>query len=279
MRMTPEFQDLPRSWKKRYPFRTGTTSFIYPAGYTENVARLGPYVDEIEILMFESGAGSRPTEALVRDLASMGNDYAITYNIHLPIDLVLTHPDKSHRRKACRILQQFITILMPLDPTVYVLHLSPPDTIQDNKDLSAWQNIAADTLREILLTGLSGRQLAIENLFYPYAWLDLLIEAYDLGVCLDTGHLALQSGDIEAFLGQYGPRIAIGHLHGLRNGQDHSALTGLPDNYKVPLINWLRGFTGSVSLEVFAFQPLLESLTCLDRMMAHPDRSAAPNNQ
>jgi hypothetical protein len=61
--MAPPFQDLPRSYKKRYPFRIGTTSFIYPAGYTENVARLGPHVDEIEILMFESHPDSRPTDS------------------------------------------------------------------------------------------------------------------------------------------------------------------------------------------------------------------------
>jgi sugar phosphate isomerase/epimerase len=271
MRMTPEYHDLPRSWKKRYPFRTGTTSFIYPAGYTENVARLGPYVDEVELLMFESGAGSWPTEALIRDLASMGKDYAITYNIHLPTDLALTHPDRSRRRKACRILQQFITTLMPLDPTVYVLHLSPSEAIQGDKGLSAWQNITAETLREILQTGLSGRQLALENLFFNYAWLDPLTEAYNLSVCLDTGHLALQSGDLETFLKQYGSRISIGHLHGLADGQDHRSLSGLPDDYNVPLVNWLKGFTGSVSLEVFAFEPLLESLTCLDQLMARPD--------
>lgn len=269
--MTPEFQDLPRTWKKRYPFRTGTTSFIYPAGYTENVARLGPFVDEIELLMFESGPGSQPTEALVLDLASQRENNAITYNVHLPTDLDLTHPDRSCRLKACHILQKFITILMPLDPSVYVLHLSPPVGILRGEDLLAWQKTAANTLREILQTGLCGRQLALENLFFPYVWLDPLIEAYDLSVCMDTGHLALQSLDLEAFLAQYGPRIAIGHLHGLCDGQDHRALTGLPDAYRIPLTNWLKRFTGSVSLEVFAFEPLLKSLECLDEMMTRSD--------
>jgi len=269
--MIPEFPDLPRSWKKRYPFRIGTTSFIYPAGYTENVARLGPVVDEIELLMFESGAGSQPTEDLVHDLALRGEDHALTYNVHLPTDLDLIHPDRSCRHKACRILQKFITTLMPLDPSVYVLHLSPPDGIRRDKDLSAWQITAADTLREILQTGLPSRKLALENLFYPYAWLEPLIETFDLSICVDIGHLALQSLDLEAFLSRYGPRIAIGHLHGLCDGQDHSALTGLPDGYRMPLTTWLKRFTGSVSLEVFAFEPLLKSLECLDEMMARSD--------
>ena len=43
-----------RAHKSGYPFRLGTTSFIYPAGWAENVARLAPLVDEVELLFFES---------------------------------------------------------------------------------------------------------------------------------------------------------------------------------------------------------------------------------
>ena len=266
--MALPFRTLPRSYKKRYPFRIGTTSFIYPAGYTENVARLGPHVDEIEILMFESHPDSRPTRQLVRDLAAQAEALSLTYNIHLPTDLELTHPDPSRRHNACRILREFIAILMPLEPSVYVLHLSPPDGIQTAEHLNRWYSIAAESLRDILPAGLPGRCLALENLFFPYDQLDPLIEEFDLSVCLDTGHLALQAGDLTAFLQKYGPRIAIGHLHGLCDGQDHRALDGLPEHYLTLLKHWLEGFHGSVSLEVFAFEPLLESLTFLEKLMA-----------
>jgi len=273
--MPQPFQTLPRSYKNRYPFRIGTTSFIYPAGYTENVARLGPHVDEIEILMFESQPDSRPTLPLVRDLAAQAEALSLTYNIHLPTDLDLTHPDPSRRHSACRILREFMTILLPLEPSVYVLHLPPPKGIRTAKRLRRWHRIAAESLRDILSAGLPGRCLALENLFFPFDRLDALIAEFDLSVCLDTGHLALQSGDLEAFLLKYGPRIAIGHLHGLCDGQDHHALGGLADHYLVLLRNWLEGFRGSVSLEVFAFEPLLESLTFLDRLMA-PENGSIP---
>jgi len=266
--MALPFRTLPRSYKKHYPFRIGTTSFIYPAGYTENLARLGPYVDEIEILMFESHPDSRPTRQLVREIGAQAEELSLTYNIHLPTDLDLTHPDPSRRRSACRILREFIAILLPLAPSVYVLHLPPPDGIRTAEHLHRWHSIAAESLRDILSAGIPGRCLALENLFFPYDQLDPLIEAFDLSVCLDTGHLALQAGDLEAFLQKYGPRIAIGHLHGLDDGQDHRALGGLPDHYVALLKNWLQGFHGSVSLEVFAFEPLLESLTYLEHLMA-----------
>jgi sugar phosphate isomerase/epimerase len=205
---------------------------------------------------------------LVRDLAAQAEALSLTYNIHLPTDLDLTHPDPSRRHRACRMVGEFITTLLPLNPSVYVLHLPPPDDIRTEKGLGRWHGIAAGALRHILSTGLPGHRLALENLFFPYDWIAPLITEFDLSVCLDTGHLALQSGDLEAFLECYGSRIAIGHLHGLVDGQDHRRLSGLSDRYLTLLRKWLQGFTGSVSLEVFAFEPLLESLNFLDRLMA-----------
>ncbi len=265
--MTSKLPMLPDSWKKRYPFRTGTTSFIYPAGYTDNVARLGPFLDEIELLMFESQPDSRPKDKLIRDLARLGEEHAITYNIHLPTDLALTHPERPVRDRADRIMRDFILRLAPLNPSVYVLHLEPPENVHAARPLGDWQQLAADCLENLMQTGISGRRLALENLFFPFDWLDSLIEAFDLSVCLDIGHLALQNGDLEAFLATYGKRIAIGHLHGLRGDQDHVALSGLPVEYRRLLAAWLREFTGTVSLEVFAYEPLLASLACLDEMM------------
>jgi hypothetical protein len=58
--------------------------------------------------------------------------------------------------------------LMPLEPSVYVLHLPPPDGIRTAEHLHRWHRIAAESLREILSAGLPGRCLALENLFFPY---------------------------------------------------------------------------------------------------------------
>jgi sugar phosphate isomerase/epimerase len=268
--------NLPRSWKHRYTFRLGTTSFIYPAGYRENVARLGPYLDEIELLMFESQPASRPTHELVDDLRQLGEAQAVTYNVHLPTDLALTHPDESLRRRSCRILKTFVTMLTPLTPTVYVLHLPPPDKIQCGGDLLAWQRRAGKSLENILENGLPPRRLAMENLFFPFEWLTPLVEAFDLGVCLDIGHLVLQEADLEEFLKNYGRRIAIAHLHGLWEGKDHGPLGGLPPAYQRLLADWLGGFKGTVSLEVFAYESLLASLSCLDGWMSSVDGTVRP---
>ena len=266
--MSINFPILPQSWKQRYPFRLGTTSFIYPAGYLENVTRLGPHLDEIELLMFESQPASRPTEKLVQDLQQLGQSQAVTYNVHLPTDLALTHPDRALRHRACRLMKDFVTTLTPLKPTVYVLHLTPPTQIHSGRDLLDWQRTAGKSLEGILAAGLPPRRLALENLMFPFIWLAPLLERFDLGVCFDSGHLALQHGDLEGFLMDYSQRIVIAHLHGLRAGRDHGPLEGLSTVYQHVLAGWVGGFEGSVSLEVFGFEPLLASLACLDRWMS-----------
>lgn len=260
---------LPRSWKNRYAFRTGTTSFIFPAGYAENVQRLGPFVDEIELLMFESRPDSRPDRALVRDLAALAGTHDLTYNVHLPVDRDPTHPDAAVRRRACRVLQDFIEMLLPLAPSAFVLHLAPQADPVEDKELLGWQRRASRSIAEILRVGLGSRRLALENLFFPFSWLSPVVEDGDLSVCLDTGHLALQGQDLDAFLAAYGARISIVHLHGLRKGRDHAPLTALPPSYRAPLVRWLGRFHGTVSLEVFALEALETSLTCLDRLLGH----------
>lgn len=266
--MIPTAPLLPDTWKKRYAFRTGTTSFILPAGYTENVAHLGPHLDEVELLMFESRPESRPDPELVRELAALAAAHEITYNVHLPVDLDLTHPDADRRRADGRVMQSFIETLLPLDPSVFVMHLPPPPGIQTDDDLKRWQDRASRSLCEVLDVGLKGRHLALENLFFPFSWLAPVLLEQDLSVCLDTGHLALQEENLDGFLTTFGDRIAILHLHGARKGRDHLPLTFLPARYQPRLAQWLGRFWGSVSLEVFSLEALRDSLAALDAMMA-----------
>jgi hypothetical protein len=83
---------LPKSYKGVYPFKIGTTSFIYPASYTQNVTMLAPYVDEIELLLFESAPDSLPSIHEIKKLLSLSKEFDLTYNVHLPIDISLSDP-------------------------------------------------------------------------------------------------------------------------------------------------------------------------------------------
>ena len=45
---------IAKSYKGLFPFKLGTTSYIYPAPILPNVMRLAPFLDEIELVLFES---------------------------------------------------------------------------------------------------------------------------------------------------------------------------------------------------------------------------------
>ena len=80
---------LPKSYKGLYQFRLGTTSFIYPDHYLPNVKMLGPYLNEIELLLFESAYDSLPSKHEIKELSILAEEFDITYDIHLPIDISL----------------------------------------------------------------------------------------------------------------------------------------------------------------------------------------------
>jgi sugar phosphate isomerase/epimerase len=265
----PHFPRLPRSWKGRYPFRLGTTSYIYPADYIPNIVRLGPFVDEIELLMFASGPGDLPSRALIRELVRLGSDLALTYNVHLPTDICLGDAHGQMRAKAVETLQRFLERVQPLAASSHVVHLelggqapgaggsAPPH----------WLERTAASLQELLAGRQDGAVLAVEVLDYPFAWVEPLIQRFGLGVCVDVGHLVLADRGIREVAQRHWDHLPILHLHGAAGGRDHLALGSLPPAAAAEVRGLLADFRGTVSLEVFDFPALVDSLECLEAML------------
>ena len=256
------------SYKQRYPFRLGTTSFIYPANYITNACRLAPLVDELELLLFESRQTSLPTEDEIRQLASLAEEKAITYNIHLPVDLDLTDVDPVQKQKAAQSFAQIIRLVSPLQPTTYTLHITNAPKDRKATAIAAWQNRAVTGVQELLtLSRVMPQQLSIETLDYPPQWLVPLVEKLDLAVCVDVGHVLLFGYDLNKVLADFQHRISILHLHGVADGKDHRSLIRLDQPTRSTLIPFLKRFSGSVSLEVFSLERLNSSLADLAGMM------------
>ena len=51
---TQPFPPLDIVCKNVFPFALACPSFVYPAGYVDNIRHLAPFVDEIQLLFFES---------------------------------------------------------------------------------------------------------------------------------------------------------------------------------------------------------------------------------
>lgn len=259
--------NLTKSYKKAYPFRLGTTSFIYPDDYLPNIRRIGPYLDEIELLMFESRSPENlPSTSLIEEMKEAAEMHDLRYNIHLPTDVSLTDPACQHR--AVEVLGRFIRRTLPLLPTAYALHLPYDLPSESPEAVEGWRKMAANGIRKLLDCGVESRRLAIETLDYPFAWIEDILEAYDLSVCFDIGHLFLNDLDPTPFFSAFESRIPLIHLHGVREGRDHLALDALPEARAKAVAKILDHFKGTVSLEVFSFPRLAASLAFLEELMA-----------
>jgi sugar phosphate isomerase/epimerase len=262
------YKNLDKSYKRRFPFRLATTSFIYPADWVTNVRRLGPYLDEIELLFLESSPDALPTPAEIAALADLGRSLDVTYNIHLPYDVSACDPDPGRRAEAVDRLKQVIYLSAALAPTTHTLHL-PFD-----KDHSAgWPQRAEDSIARLAAAGVDPASLSIETLDYPLGLVADVVERHGLSVCIDVGHLIVHKMDVDAVLDRWLSRTAVVHLHGAAGGRDHLPLGQMPPQTMRPVLKSLRNFGGTVSLEVFSFDHLAASLKSLDAFWREVDIS------
>jgi sugar phosphate isomerase/epimerase len=261
-----KYQALTKSYKKFYPFKIGTTSFIYPDFYLPNVKMLGPFVDEIELLLFECApVASLLSKAVIRELKRLSQELQVSYNIHLPTDISITDPAPFKQDQAVDTLVSIIERVAPLSPSSYTLHVPYPADANDADDLHKWQDVAYRNLEKIVLAGVPAGRIALETLDYPLEFIETIIKDLNLSVCLDVGHLILGGADIQSVFHKHAAAVSIIHLHGVEDRRDHGPLNRLPHNLLNSVIDGLKKFAGTVSLEVFNFKHLDASLNVLEQ--------------
>ena len=250
------------------PFRLGTTSFIYPDHIIPNVQKIGAFFDEIELLVFESKPEAViPSRQDVRELSELSRDLDLTYNVHLPTDISLTAPDLRLRREAADTLKRVIERFSIAPVTRFTLHLEMDKPMPSQDGIEAWQNNARQGL-ELLVPALEDRTtVGVETLWYPPDLFKNLVNEFGLSVCADLGHHIKYGYDINRTFELFGPKINLIHLHGvdtrLEPPQDHIGLDKTaPDEFR-KIVDLLKHYTGTVSLEVFNLADLQGSLTAL----------------
>ncbi|MDY6831893.1 MAG: cobamide remodeling phosphodiesterase CbiR [Thermodesulfobacteriota bacterium] len=260
--MTP----APVAYKGMYPFFLACPSFVYPAGYAENVRRLAPLVDEIELLLFESGPERLPSTREIGTLKTLSASCAVAYNVHLPIDVSIAAADRAEARAAEKAIGEAVDRARSLVPTSWTLHV-PCDQPNGTRPSRIWEERVCRRLDRILTAhSLPPRALALETLDYPPFFLYDIVETLDCSVCLDLGHLAVKGYDSRAAFDLFRHRIAIIHAHGASGTEDHLALNALAAGRQQEMLYMLSNFAGTLSLEVFSAEALFASLDCLDRL-------------
>jgi len=256
---------LPKSYKAVYPFKLGTTSFIYQDGYVPNVKMLGPYLDEIELLLFESNPSSLPKKNEIDELSLLSKEFDLTYNIHLPTDISFGNIDPLVRQHAVETTLRVLDLTSPLSPSTCTLHLSYDEALRKIEYMKKWQELIYETIKQLINYGVKAEDISIENLNYPFEWSEDIVRDFKFSICMDIGHLIVCGADIKIFFDSYYGNISIVHLHGVENGRDHLSLERLPDERVGEIIEILNKFTKTVSIEVFSYDSLNSSLEFLEK--------------
>ncbi|OGJ89256.1 MAG: hypothetical protein A2268_10225 [Candidatus Raymondbacteria bacterium RifOxyA12_full_50_37] len=243
-------------FKNIFPFSLSVPSYIYPAGIKENILLLKDMVDEIELVLFESyDASNIPTPSDIREFKDIATDAGIRFNVHLPLDADLAHPEEGPRRHALDTVNEIIHSTWPLDPTTYTLHINKPE----KQEHAQW----LDTVQESLMhVQCPSRLVSIENLNYDLIEIGPVIESMDFSVCMDIGHLIVDKYDIASFFNHFRDRLTTIHLHGVdENGKDHLPLNVLPEETLFTIGETIleHDFKGTLSIEVFSYDHLMAS--------------------
>lgn len=259
-------QLLPKSYKHAYPFRIASPSFIYPDGYAENVRMLGPYLDEIELLMFEGSTESLPSKQEIKTLARLAEAFDLKYNVHLPTDMSLTDPDDSKSRQAAEAVCRVMELAAPLSPSTHTLHLPYKEISREKSEVRRWQDRSRKNLEYLLSFGIKSESISVETLDYPFEWVEKIISDLGFTVCVDIGHLMRYGFPVARILDRYFHRTSIIHFHGVNTEKrDHIALNHISNHHMEPVMQKLQQFAHTVSLEVFSFSDLNDSLMFLEK--------------
>ena len=160
-----------------------------------------------------------------------------------------------------------LSLVRLLGATTHTLHLDDPPEAGDAGGRSRWISALGDSLTLLQDRGTPLSSISVETLMYPFRWIDPLLERFPLTVCLDLGHLILRGRPLwDTFL-KYERNTSIIHLHGADIHTDHQPLDFLSEDHLKTVLRILNRFGGTVSLEVFRFDALAESLALLDRLL------------
>ena len=247
----------------RLSFALGCTSYVIPADIVTNVRALAPFVDDVELILFESPVASNMlADKDMHSLRELANEYGITYTVHLPTEHRAGVADPCERQRYVASARRVIEICAPLEPRAWIAHLEGVSHDTSRSERESWISRCGESLQAIIKAVSHPKLLAVENLGYPWQWHKKLAVCSGAGLCCDVGHLWLYfPEDWQTQLKDMLPHTSVIHLHGMAAGRDHISLrqTHLEDVRAFLECLWRFKYAGIVTLEVFTENDFAES--------------------
>jgi sugar phosphate isomerase/epimerase len=267
-----------RTWG--IPFRIGATSYVIEAGLVDNAAFLAPYVQDVQLVLFDlpDGPSNLPDEGTTNRLAEIGAQRDLSYTVHLIEDLQSGSSEQcspvDELHPSLRSAYEVIERTRTLAPWAWVAHLNGQEAraSQFNLDvLREWWRQAGEAVRQVSAWTGNAKRLAIENLEgYPVDLVTPVVEQVQAGRCVDVGHLWLDGRDPTLHLRAAWRRLRVVHLHGVsddpnQTARDHRSLALMPPSAVDSVVHLLlrNRYSGVVTLEVFGEADFWSSLEAL----------------
>ncbi len=182
--------------------------------------------------------GSITPESINR-LVELKEELGHSYTAHLPFWSIELATFNEHVRKgSVDSIIEAIELAKPLEPEVYVLHATG-DLARDFATLkydpslvrliaSFLAGFTASSIEDIVSrTEINPRELAVENVDFPYTILREVVDDLDTSICFDTAHLLAQMSGIESvmeFYETHKDRIIEIHLQDAAKDDDETAV-------------------------------------------------------
>jgi len=252
-----------------YPFRLGTTSYVFPAGLMANAEALSCLVDDIELVLFEiEGHSNLPDPGTILALRSLAGSSGLSYTVHFPSGIQLGTGDARLRKEAIEKCLKVFELTLPLEPAAYILHFEGDRRGGvPSQDMRRWVEALYYSVEALLQAGLPPDLTCVETLDYPFERVEPIVADHNLSICLDIGHLFLYGYGLKDYLDRYAGKCRVFHLHGIQEGKDHRDIQSIPQSELLLFLNGFQGDAGNqkiVTLEVFNENDLMRSLELLN---------------
>ncbi len=262
--------------------RIAACTIAYPDLDLAEAARLQSETFRAVEVTFDYGISLPLRDGIIADLATVQRERGLDYAVHLPLSIQLASPNPLLRDASIRTVVETIDACGPLTVSAWVLHVTPFHSIErpiaSRERATAQRDVAVvnatNSVRELLdRTGIPSRSLAVENLGFPFVYIEPLLEACDTGICCDIGHLLAAGVDPVPFIDRYAPRICHIHLHDVVEGRDHRGLGSGQGIIDLPSV-WAAlervAYGGLVTLEVFTTEHIRSSLASVEPLLPEP---------